>query len=351
MRMEIKRKILSAIIGATCITGYSTGLDSDKNDKGFSYVPEIHGVVRARWEGEWAGAEEGFGSRFEVKNARINVGGKVFPTISYYIQIDACDQGKMKFLDAWGNWEFLPKWKVQAGQFRVPFGVDCFKGPGGYYFANRSFIGKYMVNMRQVGIKAGYYGKSGEIPVDVEFGIFNTASTGDHDIWQKSYTYSTKATGYIKNVAVSGSFVSYKPDIFRVNVFDGCVTWKYDRWLVEGEYQYKRYAGSDFRHVNAWNVYGVYTLPVTSRILNFVSFEGRFDGMTDHSTGVSDDDGHLSADHPSRRRITIGSTIGRIHRHVKAEFSINYEKYLYNNGIEATRGNGDKLIAELVIKF
>ena len=346
--MKMKRTILSAIIGAACLTCNSENPDSEK---AFSYIPEIHGVVRARWEGEWTNRNDGFGSRFEVRNARINVGGKVFPTISYYVQFDACDQGKMKFLDAWGRWDFLPKWRIQAGQFRVPFGTDCFKGPGGYYFANRSFIGKYMVNMRQVGIKGGYYGKSGKIPADLEFGIFNTSSTSNHDVWQKSYTYAAKATCYVKDIAISGSFVRYKPHFTRINVADGSITWKYDRWLVEGEYQYKRYAGNDFGHVNAWNVYGVYTLPITTPTFNYLSFEGRFDGMTDHSSGISNTDGILPVDHPSRRRLTIGSTIGRIHKHLKAEITVNYEKYFYNKEVDATRGNSDKLLAEIIIKF
>lgn len=347
MRIGMKRTVLAAIIGAICVSSNA----SETNDKNeINYMPEIHGVVRARWEGEWAD-NDGFGSRFEVRNARINIGGKVFPTINYYVQFDASDQGKMKFLDAWGRWEFLPKWRIQAGQFRVPFGVDCFKAPGGYYFANRSFIGKHMVNMRQVGVKAGYYGKSGKIPTDIEFGVFNTASTENHNVWQKSYTYAVKNTWYISHIAVSGSFVSYKPQFTRVNVADGCVTWTYDRWVVEGEYQHKWYAGDRFRHVNAWNLYGVYTLPLKNSTVNFMSFEGRFDGMTDHSSGSNNSDGILVADHPSRRRITVGSTIGRIHKLLKAEFSINYEKYFYNKGVCATRGNDDKLLAEITIKF
>lgn len=318
-------------------------------DETLIYKPEIHGVIRTRWEGEWNGGN-GFASRFEVRNARINIGGKIFPTVNYFVQFDASDQGKIKFLDAWARWQFISGMRVQAGQFRVPFGIDCFKAPGDYYFPNRSFLGKQMVNMRQVGIKLGYFGNN-KIPVDIEGGIFNTASIGNHDVWQKSYTYACKVAWRLKNIIVSGGFVSYKPDFIRVNVTDGALTWKSGRWIAEGEYQYKRYAGNRFKPVNAWNVYGVYTIPFNLRIFNFMSFEGRFDGMTDHSNGIGNENGILMTDHPERKRATIGANIGRINKAVKIEFSLNYEKYFYRGATSPQRGDDDKILAEIILKF
>lgn len=204
--------------------------------------------------------------------------------------------------------------------------------------------------MRQVGIKLGYFGNN-KIPVDIEGGIFNTASIGNHDVWQKSYTYACKVAWRLKNIIVSGGFVSYKPDFIRVNVTDGALTWKSGRWIAEGEYQYKRYAGNRFKPVNAWNVYGVYTIPFNLRIFNFMSFEGRFDGMTDHSNGIGNENGILMTDHPERKRATIGANIGRINKAVKIEFSLNYEKYFYRGATSPQRGDDDKILAEIILKF
>ncbi len=106
------------------------------------YTPKIHGVLRTRWEGEFG---DEFTQRFQVRNARLSVEGKVLPTLGYYVRIDACDRGVMKILDAWARWGFAGDWHVQAGQFRVPFATDCFRGPGAYYFANRSFLGKQII--------------------------------------------------------------------------------------------------------------------------------------------------------------------------------------------------------------
>ena len=315
-------------------------------------APKVHGVVRGRWEGEWADESHGgFGSRFEVRNARVNVSGALPWNIDYFVQADLCNQGKMQFLDAWGRWEFVDRWKVQAGQFRVPFGVDCFLAPGTYYFANRSFLAKQMMNLRQVGVKLGYYGAGTSFPVDIEAGVFNTASIADHNVWQKSYTYSAKAIWHVGHVNISASFITTKPGDVRLNIADGSVTWAWQRWRVEGEYQHEYYASHRFKAVNAWNLYGVYTLPVNWRAANFWSFEARFDGMTDHSSGSAHSDGLLGIDHQSRRRITAGTTLGKTVKGVKAEVRLDYEKYFYNSNTIAPRGQDDKLVAEFTVKF
>lgn len=332
---------------ATCVEA-----TADESEKIHISAPRVHGVIRTRWEGEWADSDAGgFASRFEVRNARINVGGSLPWSVDYYVQFDACNQGVMQFLDAWARWGFSRGWRVQAGQFRVPFGVDCFKGPGNYYFSNRSFIGRQMVNMREVGVKLGYYGAASSLPFDIEAGVFNTAAITNHNVWQKDYTYAVKAVWRAGNVSVSGGFVTYKPQNVRINVADGAITWKWDRWVVEGEYQHKHYASHSFKGVNAWNVYGVYTMPLNLAAANYWSVEGRFDGMTNHSSGVSGPDGRLLNDHPARRRITVGSTIGKAIKGVRAEFRIDYEKYFYNHGVTAARGQDDKLVAEITIKF
>lgn len=90
-------------------------------------MPEIHGTLRPRWEMLTSGGE----MRFQMRNARLSIRGRIVPgVIDYYAQTDLCDRGKIKILDAWGRLTFVPELQVQAGQFRVPFGTDCFRGPG-----------------------------------------------------------------------------------------------------------------------------------------------------------------------------------------------------------------------------
>lgn len=312
------------------------------------YVPKVHGVIRTRWEGEFG--EERFGQRFQVRNARVNVGGNVMRQLSYFIQADFSDRGKVLFLDAWGQWEFNSHWKIRAGQFRVPYGTDCFRAPGTYYFANRSFLAKNILNLRDVGVRVGYYG-SGKLPLTVEAGVFNSADKSNHEVWQRQMNYAVKASYRIGDFTLSPSFISYQPHDVRINIAGGAVTWQSGRWIAEGEYANKHYTNSAHRAVDAWNLFASYTLPLKNVALDQLSFQGRFDGMTGHSTGTSDESGHLTTDNPARRRITAGVSAAHVAGTLKGLVRINYEKYFYNRGVAAPQGSDDKIVAELVIKF
>lgn len=320
-------------------------------------IPKIHGVLRARYEGEWGDRTDGeediekeYLQRFQVRNARLSVEGKILAQLDYYFRIDICDRGKMKFLDAWARWKFNPRWAVKAGQFRVPFGVDAFRGPGTYIFANRSFIGKNMANVRQVGVQGGYYGS--KVPLTVEAGVFNSAPMSDHEVWQRDLDYAVKGTYQMGNVSVSASFLSMKPYGIRMNIVDGAVVYSWRNLRVEGEYQNLHYVGGGFPNVNAWLVYASYGIPVNWNPFQIWNFHARFDAMTDHSTGKPDaDTGYPLLTDLSRRRITAGTSICCAVGKLKGEIILDYEKYFYNNGVIAPVGASDKIVAELVVKF
>lgn len=68
--------LAAAVAGALSPSVYSQ--ETSSSDKG-RYVPEIHGTVRAKYEYE----PEISKGRFEVRNARVSVEGKVVPKVSY----------------------------------------------------------------------------------------------------------------------------------------------------------------------------------------------------------------------------------------------------------------------------
>lgn len=337
------RSVLLAVSVALPALGVIAG---EKNDKEtVDRIPKLHGVFRGRYEGEWPDYRQ----RFQVRNARVSLEGKVLPQLDYYMRVDLCDRGSMKFLDAWARWKFSPEFALKAGRFRVPFGVDAFRGPGGYIFANRSFIGKTMANIRQVGVEGGYYGKS--IPLTVEAGVFNSAGSSDQDVWQKDLDYAVKASYSIGNVTLSGSFLSMKPSGVRMNIVDGSVSWSYSTLTVEGEYQHLDYCGDLYKDVNAWLAFVSYGVPVNWHPFNLWSFHGRFDAMTDHSRGALNPDGLLTTDDAARRRVTAGTSLACNIKKVKFEIILDYEKYFYDSDVKAPQGESDKIVAELVVRF
>lgn len=309
-------------------------------------VPQIHGVFRGRYEGEW---EDGYESRFQVRNMRVLLKGYIVPEIDYYVRVDLSNKGSFTFLDAWARWYFKPEWAVKFGRFRVPFGVDIFRGPGTYIFANRSFLAENMANLRAVGVQFSYVGKI--IPLTVDVGMFNSATGTNQDVWQKEFDFAGKASYRLGEFILSGSFLSMYPYGVRLNVADGSVAWRRDRLLLEAEYQHLHYCTNAYRDVNAAVAFASYDVPVRWYPFNVLNFHGRWDYMGNHSTGKPDDNGVLLTDDPERQRMTFGASVRCNVKKVKAEFILDFEKYFYRHGVSAPRGLGDKICAEVVVSF
>lgn len=309
------------------------------------YKPNVHGVVRTRWEMETGTGD----NRFQVRNARISIDGHIADPVEYFVQADFCDRGTMKILDAWGRLTLADGLKIQAGQFRMPFGVDPGRAPANYIFSNRSYLGKEVCNVRAVGAKLMYSFK--DVPLSVEAGAFNPTSISDHEKWNSSMSYSGKVTYKWGNVKLNAGVKTIIPDSIRINLIDGNISWSAGRWLVEGEYINKHYTNSAHKTTHAYTIFADYCMPVNAGVFNQLSFQGRFDGMTDHSNGKRDADGCLYTTDPARKRVTVGSTLSYIKGTVHADIRLNYEKIFFDHGVKAPQGKGDKVLAELVIRF
>lgn len=153
------------------------------------YMPEIHGTIRAKYEYE-PPIDKG---RFEIRNARLSVEGKIIPIVRYKAEIDLSDEGQIKMLDAYIRLQPKDRLKFTFGQMRVPFSIDAHRSPHLQYFANRSFIAKQVGNVRDVGVSASWtFGQ--QLPVTLEGGIFNGSGlTNQKNFWTNDYNFSFKA--------------------------------------------------------------------------------------------------------------------------------------------------------------
>lgn len=348
-RFQPFRLILSLLIFSLSTSVASAAdTESDKTVKEeVDLMPKFNGVVRARWEMDTHGGE----NRFEVRNARLMISGKIARPVDYFIQTDFCDRGKIKILDVYARVWPTEEIGLQVGQFRMPFGVDPFRAPHHYYFNNRSFIGREVCNVRAVGVKAQWAPKS--LPLNLEAGAFNPNTITDHQTWHRKLSYAAKLTfNPTEHLGFATGFQSLSPDSTRINLIDGCITWKSGRWIAEGEYMYKHYGHDRHKPCHAYNAFASYWMPVKAGIFNRLSFHGRFDGMTDHSTGVRNSDGRLQTDSPGCNRLTAGATISYFHSANRfIDFRVDYEKYFYRHNAPHSLDRGDKITAELVLRF
>ncbi len=341
--MDFIRYIVLPFVALSLLSDISAAETPD-SVKPFTYKPSFRGVVRGRYELETRNME----NRFQLRNARMYIEGYVAPIVDYKVECDY-NQGDFKIIYAWGRVALSDNFKVTLGQMRYPFSVTASYSPFNYTFNNRSFIGKQVGNYTGVGLKLAY--SHPVLPLNIEGGIFNHYRSNRQQVWQKQMDYAAKINYRTGNVRFQAGMESIIPDSVRINMFEASVRWQSGRWTLEGEYLVKDYTGDKFETTNSYVVWGDYSMPVKAGVFNRLSFQGRWDGMSDNSDGMQDDDGELTVNNPACDRITVGSTLSCINSRFRTDIRLNYEKYFYRNNVPAPVGGGDKLSAELVIIF
>lgn len=323
-------------------------------DDDFKPTPvNIHGTIRSKYEYQ---TEEGEG-RFEVRNARISVDGQLSPIVFYKAEIDLCDEGKIKMLDAYTRLKPAQGLQLTLGQMRVPFTIDAHRSPHQQYFANRSFIAKQVGNVRDVGFAAGYTIQAG-FPIVLEAGLFNGSGlTNQKDFWTNSVNFSAKAQLLLPHgFGLVLSTQKIKPDDVNVMMYDAGLYWHARGWHVEAEYLYKHYAHDAFRPVHAFDSFVSYDIPTGQGLIRYVTPLLRYDYMSDHSDGKrylegkENPEGSLIVNDYQRSRITGGVTLS-LKKPFVSDIRINYEKYFYRDGGVARTSEKDKLVVELVTRF
>lgn len=314
---------------------------------------KIGGTIRGKYEYQ---TEENKG-RFEVRTTRINVSGSINPTISYKAEIDLCDEGQIKMLDAYTRikpWETLA---LTIGQMRVPFTIDAHRSPHQQLFANRSFLAKQVGNVRDVGFCASYTFDVGA-PLTVEAGVFNGSGlTSQKDYWTNQVNFSAKAQLKLPvGLTFEVSTQKIKPSDVIINMYDCGVTYNKNGFLAEVEYLYKHYQNDAFHPVNAFNSMIGYDIPLRKCIFKKVTPLVRYDYMQDHSDGKHylngevNSEGALTVNDYQRGRLTAGATLS-IEKTFISDIRINFEKYFYrHDGIPKT-SERDKIVVEVMTHF
>lgn len=346
MKINHSLHLLPALL--TAVVAFPGEITAQETPNGRSpYIPEIHGTIRAKYEYE---PQIGKG-RFEIRNARVSLEGKIIPIVRYKAEIDLSDEGAIKMLDAYVRVQPGDAFKFTLGQMRVPFTIDAHRSPHLQYFANRSFIAKQVGNVRDVGAAVSWtFGK--RVPVTLEGGVFNGSGlTGQKNFWTDNYNFSFKAQTMIErrlNITLS----CQRANAGKVNtmMYDAGGYWDNRRWHIEAEYLRKHYAHGSFPAVNAVDAFAAFRLPIRKG-LTAISFLGRYDYMSDHNSGGTDEAGALTVDDAARHRLTGGVTLSLGKKNLQADLRLNYEQYFYSEGVIPAISERNKIVVELVAHF
>lgn len=329
------------------------GTSAQAQENSTNLTPNIHGTVRGKYEYQ----PEDKAGRFEVRNARLSVDGKVSEIVEYRAEIDLSNEGKIKMLDAYTRFKPFDDFQFTIGQMRVPFTIDAHRSPHKQYFANRSFIAKQVGNVRDVGATVGYK-TDGALPIIMEAGIFNGSGVEKQkDFWTKNINFSVKAQFFLpKDFNLTLSIQKIKPDNAGIIMYDAGAFYHADGWHVEAEYLFKHYDGSAFKNVHSVNAFVNYDIPLKKCLFSKISPLLRYDYMNDHSDGMRylggklDKNGSLVVTDYQRSRLTGGLTLS-IDKPFVSDIRINYEKYFYRKGAIPKPSEKDKIVVELMTRF
>ena len=345
--MNNKKLILPLL--ALCVGLPLHAQEEDKVD----LTPKVHGTIRGKYEYQ---TEEGDG-RFQVRNARVSLEGKVAKAVEYKAEIDLSDEGQIKMLDAYTKIKPVRGFDFTIGQMRVPFTIDAHRSPHQQYFANRSFIAKQVGNVRDVGATLGYSFNVG-IPIILQAVMFNGSGlTNQKDFWTNNINFSAKAQFFIpRGFNITLSTQKIRPDHISVMMYDAGAYYHAHGWHIEAEYLFKHYEDNAFKNVHAFDAFVNYDIPLRKCFFTKISPLLRYDYMSDHSDGMryldgeENTEGSLMINDYQRSRITGGLTFS-IAKPFISDIRLNYEKYFYRSGAVAKPSERDKIVIEVMTRF
>ena len=344
-------KTIASVLLAVCVA--LPVMAEDEEDK-VDRTPEVHGTIRGKYEYQ---PEEGQG-RFQVRNARVSLDGDLNKVVSYKVEIDLSDEGKIKMLDTYTRIKPLRGLDFTIGQMRAPFTIDAHRSPHLQYFANRSFIAKQVGNVRDVGATIGYSFNVG-FPIILQAGMFNGSGlTNQKDFWTSNVNFSAKAQLFFpRGFNLTLSTQKIRPDNVSVMMYDAGAYYHAHGWHAEVEYLYKHYGHGAFKPVHALDAFVSYDIPLRKCFFTKISPLIRYDYMSDHSDGLrynaeggEDVEGSLVINDYQRSRITGGVTLS-LDLPFVSDIRLNYEKYFYRDGAIAKPSEKDKIVVEFMTRF
>lgn len=327
------------------------------------YMPQLHGILRGKYEYE----PDLDASRFEVRNARLSVSGNLPLRSEYKLEVDLCDETKMKMKDAWVRINPWKTFRLSLGQQRMPFSIDAHRNPSAQYFANRSFIAKQVGDMRDVGMILGYSFQNADKKnvVVIDAGMFNGSNLDNQKTaWHSDWNYSARLQWYpVKGLCIMPS-IQHQAIASRkahYTSLDFGSYYEVGGLHLEAEYLHKSYSNDAFNDCGSVDAMAIYKQKFNTDkgFLEGISYLARYDYMDDHTDGTSgfvkDADGNetsklVTTDY-ARNRMTLGVTLHVRNKYFPTDLRFNYEKYWYKDGGTPKESEQDKLVAELAIKF
>lgn len=313
-------------------------------NKTVRYEPSIDGTIRGKYE--YNSSLDGH--RFQVRNARFSVRGTVSEYARYKAEIDLSDEGVTRMLDAYVEMKASDRISFVIGQQKVPFSTDNLRSPYNFLFANRSFLGKQLAGLRDVGATLEYeFGD--KLPLELIAGVYNGKGLYNQKEWRNTLSYALRAIYQPEKWEFSANYNTIQPYELRMHIFNAGIMYTNQRWHFEGEYFHKEYEKNLFSDTEGYFVLASYDIPTPKlKAIESISPRIRYDHMSNDNNGLLNPTTNTyTVDDVERSRFTGGINFN-LKKPFINEIRLNYEQYFYAQGIV---NNDNKLVIEFVTKF
>lgn len=143
-----------------------------------------------------------------------------------------------------------------------------------------------------------------------------------------------------------------RPENVNIMMYDAGAYYQGHGCHIEAEYLYKHYADNAFKAVHSFDGFVNYDIKVGGKkpLIRKVSPLVRYDYMSDHSDGTTNEEGKLYITDYQRSRVTCGVTLSLGGPFI-SDLRLNYEKYFYRDGAQPKVSERDKWVCELMVRF
>ncbi|MCC8036213.1 MAG: hypothetical protein LIO77_09850 [Rikenellaceae bacterium] len=376
------QKIVLAVLTAFTVTAAARAEGADSVEvSGVSYIPEVFGAVKAKFETSLYDGSH----RFNVRNSRIGVRGHASPRMKYAIQIDFSNEGKLSILDSYVTY-YTDRFEATLGQQQYRFSTDLDRGPNTSIFSNRSFLAKFLttyytttyngshtghtvssIGSRDLGALVRY--RLPKVPARINFGLFNGSGTNNPE-WDNKINIVTKlelgrplgfhgALGHYNGHTPASTKVFHEADgtvsvvehTQRMRLWGAELSYSAENFTIESEYAQRRLRMDGLRLMHTAHVQGYYQFHLPkSKVMEYIAPVGRWD--IGENIEFADTDGLL--DIFSANRATVGVNFGFTGKIVGSELRLQFEKYFVNRRPGDFSRNQllqDKVTLEIVATF
>lgn len=323
------------------ITFISSATFASENDSTATHSIKIDGTLKNKFEY----ASDTKMSRFSVRNSRVGISGDIDNIYAYRVQVELSDEGQFKVLDLSGTLKPVKGLSFTLGQTSIPLFNSYIVSPGQMMFANRTFLGKYFLSTRDLGILSRYDFRLGTLPTRLEFGLYN-GNAINNPVWKQDMSYGGRITlGSMKGARVSTKVYNYPNNDTTHFLFYGIdARYEADNWKLEAEVMKKDSKTEYHSDLLAYYIQGAYILPVKTKFFDYMQPAIRWDAIDDT---MGEDDFDV-------KRITAGLGFGFKGERFASILRVDYEWYFVNNTLPIfvnDEMDSDKITVELLFTF